>query len=70
MLICPSTGGKKDGVPSGGGAKSRAILIKSFQQAVVEAQVILPICLITALSCFREQRAMAGWREQMAAWSH
>ena len=66
MLICPSTGGKKDGVPSGGGAKSRAIMMKSFQQAVV----ILPICLITALSCFREQRAIAGWSEQIAAWSH
>ena len=46
------------------GMRSRSVMMKSRQQAVVVAQVILPIYPSTALICFREQRAISGWRAQ------
>ena len=41
---------------------SRSVMTKSRQQAVVVAQVILPVCPCTSLICFLVQRAISGWR--------
>ena len=64
-----------DGRVMGGGTsrdgeRSRASMMKSHQQAVVVAHVILPICPSTALICFRVHRAISGWRAPIASWSH
>ena len=70
MLSCRAAVGAGGRLGSTGGDKSFAMAVKSRQHAAAVELVTRPMCPSTALICFLVQRAMSGWREWMAAWSH